>query len=271
MNNSKIILLTGASSGIGKCILENLLLNKGYKIICLVRNTKAINIENKNIEVLKCNLTKIDEIKKVKKYIQGKYKYIDILINNAGYGEFGDIKNKSNEQIEEQFKINFFAHANMIREFYDLLLKSIDPRVINMSSIVGKIILPFGSYYCASKHAIECLSVLRYESNFKIKVITIRPGPIETKFEEIAIDKMTNNLDKKDKNSNSFINFFAKTYLKAEPPINVYNLVLKAIEKKNPKYSYQTKNAKANILLEKFTSEKMFNDMLWKKIIKNKK
>lgn len=263
--NTKIILLTGASSGIGKITLENLSLNKEYKIICLVRNIDAIKLKSDNIEIFKCDITKLEEIKKIRDQIEIKYKHIDILINNAGYGEFGSIKTKTSNEIEDQFKINFFAHSNMIREFYNLLLKSNDARVINMSSIVGKIVLPFGSYYCASKHAIECLSALRYESNFKIKVITIRPGPIATKFEEIAVSKIK---DKIHNDNKLFTNFFIKMYTKAEPPINVYKLIQKAIEAKNPKYSYQTKNAKKNILLSRLVPEKMFNDMLWKKIDK---
>lgn len=263
--NTKIILLTGASSGIGKITLENLSLNKEYKIICLVRNIDAIKLKSDNIEIFKCDITKLEEIKKIRDQIEIKYKHIDILINNAGYGEFGSIKTKTSNEIEDQFRINFFAHSNMIREFYNLLLKSNDARVINMSSIVGKIVLPFGSYYCASKHAIECLSALRYESNFKIKVITIRPGTITTKFEEIAVSKMK---DKIHNDNKLFTIFFIKMYTKAEPPINVYKLIQKAIEAKNPKYSYQTKNAKTNILLSKLAPEKMFNDMLWKKIDK---
>ena len=127
----------------------------------------------------------IDEAVKTVIAAEGR---IDILVNNAGFGFFGAIENVSMEEARSQLEVNVFGLASLIQKVLPYMRERSGGRIINVSSIAGKLVMPYGGWYHASKYAVEALSdALRTEvRQFGIKVSIIEPGGIKTPWGDIA-------------------------------------------------------------------------------------
>ncbi|MFN8671196.1 MAG: SDR family oxidoreductase [Candidatus Sericytochromatia bacterium] len=194
----KYILVTGASTGIGRGIVEDLA-DKGYNVFATVRKDSDFetlaNLSSKIIPV-KMDVTDYDSILKAKEIVKEKLgtNKLYSLINNAGIAVSGPMELISVEELRRQFEVNYFGVVNTTQVFFELLDKN-NSKIINMSSVGGKVASPFMGPYNASKFALEAMSdSLRRELfNSNIEVIVIQPGMIETpiwdKAEEIDVDK----------------------------------------------------------------------------------
>ncbi len=182
------ILITGCSSGFGY-VGAIYLARKGHKIYATMRNLKKNKFKHKNITVLKLDVNDKKSISRV----LSKIKKLDVLINNAGYVQAGLFEDLSEKDIREQMETNFFGVFNVTKTFLPLLKKSKKAKIINMSSISGKVSSPGLSAYSASKFALEAMSEsMKFE--FKnIDVHLIEPGPYNTQIFkenlEIAVPK----------------------------------------------------------------------------------
>lgn len=176
----KVVLITGISSGFGKCTAE-FLAQKGHIVYGTSRKTIEVNNQ---INVLKADVTDVASVKAAVETILKKKGRIDILINNAGMGISGPIEFASNEDFKLQMDTNFTGMVNMIQSVLPAMRKQKEGTIINISSIGGLMGLPFQGFYSASKYAIEGMSeALRMELKpFHIKVIVIRPGDFHTGF-----------------------------------------------------------------------------------------
>jgi short-subunit dehydrogenase len=185
------VLITGASSGVGKIIAQTLMEN-GYKVYGTSRKpieTSSQIIRNtKNgkgfIEMITLDVRSDDSIKRAVEYVVKKEGKIDILINNAGFGIAGAIEDTSPEEAFEQFDTNFFGILRMCRNIIPIMRANKNGLIINISSVAGLISIPFQSMYSASKYALEAFSqALRIELKpFGINVVLIEPGDMKTGF-----------------------------------------------------------------------------------------
>ena len=197
---SKIALVTGASSGIGKATVLSLL-KEGFKVYALsTGSTDMQDIHDEGAIILEYDLTAPDAIDCVwNDILKFSPKGIDVLVNNAGIGVFGPVENLDIEEIRKMFDINFFACVQLSQKVLPLMRKKNQGRIINVSSVVGlRRSLLYGAMYSASKFALEGFSDgLRYEvKDFGIDVIMIRPGPVSTMFADKSSNLLRKNAGK---------------------------------------------------------------------------
>lgn len=185
----KVVLITGASSGIGKATAKKLL-EQNYRVYGAARTEKDLkyleNYENGNYILM--DITKAEMRKNCIEKILAKEKTIDILINNAGYGAYGAIEEVPIAEVKKQFAVNLFGLSELTKLVIPKMRENNSAKIINISSIAGKTWTPLGGWYHASKFALEGLSdCLRNElKEFGIDVILIQPGAIETSWADKA-------------------------------------------------------------------------------------
>lgn len=181
-----IALVTGASSGIGRATAI-LLAQNGYYVFAMARRMHRLEeIRTENIEPVCLDVTDATAIESLVNHVMETKGRIDLLVNNAGYGQLGAAECVSMEAAHQQFEVNVFGYARFMQAVLPHMREQKSGCIINISSILGRISLPGFGWYAASKHAIEALSEsLRSEvMEFGIKIIVIAPGLIKTEFAE---------------------------------------------------------------------------------------
>lgn len=190
----KIAIVTGASTGIGKDTTQRLA-KRGIKVYAAARRIQLIEAyANENIIPVQLDVTDEKRIAEVVDYIVKIEGRIDILVNNAGYGSYGSLEEVPIAEGMYQFDVNVFGVARLIQAVLPTMRKQKYGKIINVSSIAGKIYEPLGSWYHATKFAIEGMSdSLRLELKpHGIDVVIIEPGPILTEWNEIARHNLMN-------------------------------------------------------------------------------
>lgn len=182
----KIILVTGATAGIGKATAFHLFA-KGHRVIGTGRNETALaELRSKGLDAVRMDLSDARSIEAALAEIEtltGGHG-IDVLVNNAGYGLFGPVETLSDADVRAQFETNVFGLLAVTRAFVPAMRARGWGRVINVSSVGGRMVFPLGGAYHATKYALEALSdALRMElRQFGIRVSVIEPGYIKTDF-----------------------------------------------------------------------------------------
>ena len=183
----KVVIITGASRGFGELIAKKFQ-KENFQVIATMRNIDSSPSLKKleNLDIKKLDVTVKSDIKNVVDYTVKKYGRIDILINNAGYGAFGFLEEASDEEIRNQFNVNYFGLIDCIKGVLPQMRKQKDGVIVNISSIAGRFGLPFTSLYNSSKFAVEGLTeCLHYElSLFGIDIKTVAPGSFRTGFHD---------------------------------------------------------------------------------------
>lgn len=195
---SKVVLITGASSGMGKATAEFLSIN-GFTVYAATRDIKAFkDNKNQNIIPIELDLTDQNSIDKAVEFIKSNHKKIDILVNNAGYGLVSTVEDVTQEEMFEQFNINVFGVLRVCKSVIPLMRENRNGIIINISSFLGKIGLPLLTLYNSSKYALEGITdSLRYElKDFNIRVHSIMPGFFDTKFARENLVTNTKTFDK---------------------------------------------------------------------------
>lgn len=174
---NKVVVITGASSGIGRAAAE-LFEERGATVVCLARRT---------VPDFYCISTDVaDEcaVFSAVKEIEERFGRIDILVNNAGMGISGAVEDTSAEDAHAIFEVNFFGAFNMIRAAVPLMRRGGGGTIINVSSAAAELSIPFQSFYSATKAALSSLGeALRNEVRpFNIKVTAVLPGDVKTDF-----------------------------------------------------------------------------------------
>jgi NAD(P)-dependent dehydrogenase (short-subunit alcohol dehydrogenase family) len=186
---SEVVLITGASSGIGKAAAKLLLL-RGYKVYAGARRVDNLKeLEYLGARIMRLDVTEEDSLKSaVQSVIDGEGR-LDILINNAGYGAHGAVEDIPMAEARRQFDVNLFGLARLTQLVLPAMRARGSGKIVNISSIAGKISMPLGGWYNASKHALEAYSdALRLEAGrYGIKVILIEPGAIKTEWDNVAL------------------------------------------------------------------------------------
>ena len=188
----KTVLITGASSGIGKATAQKLL-GEGYCVYASARNiTKLKPLSACGAEILELDVTQDESMKLGVERIIRECGRLDILINNAGYGSYGALEDIPIKEAKHQFEVNVFGLGRLTQLVLPYMRQQSFGKIVNITSVGGKIYEPLGSWYHASKFAVEGLSdCLRLELQpFGIDVIIVEPGPIRTEWGSIAIEKL---------------------------------------------------------------------------------
>ena len=188
MKNNKIILITGASSGIGFDAARTLA-QQGHKVYAAARRVELMEpLKAYGVRVVRMDVTDEESmVQGVEGVIQAEGR-IDVLINNAGYGYLGAIENVSLEEARRQLEVNVFGLARLTQLVLPYMRKQGSGRIINTSSIAGKMVIYMGGWYNVTKYSVEAFSdALRMEVKpFGIEVVKIQPGAIKTEWGPIA-------------------------------------------------------------------------------------
>lgn len=189
-NKKKVILVTGASSGMGKEFVKTLL-NEGHIVYAAARRVdKMEDVKKAGAKILSLDVTKDDSMVNGIATVIKNEERIDVLINSAGFGLNGAIEDVSMADAKYQFEVNVFGMSRLIQLALPHMREKRSGKIINISSVAGKISSPMAGWYHASKHAVEALSdSLRTEvKQFGIDVVIIEPGAIKSEWGAIARD-----------------------------------------------------------------------------------
>ena len=243
---SKVIFITGASSGIGREVAIKLA-KDGNKVFAGVRrkiDKNEIESLNENITGVYIDVTNQSSIDKAFWFIIKHTDKIDVLINNAGIVVAGPIEFLSVKRLKEQFDVNTFGAVAVAQKFIPFLKNGL---IINVSSMASTGIFPFISAYCASKRALDILfNSLLIENKDNIKVVSVKPAAICTPIWKKSVDKtkeLFSELNEKDlikyKKEMLYLEKNAlENNMKGIDSSYVVNIVVKIINSKNPKLSY---------------------------------
>lgn len=196
-SNRESALVTGASSGIGR-ETARMLAEAGFQVIAAARRTERLNELAQQLPSILPRPVDLSDPQEVETFCQelaNRTEPISILVNNAGYSIRGGLEDVSLASARRLFEVNLFALIRITQACLPGMRRLRKGTIVNLSSIVGKFAFPFSGVYAAAKHAVEAVSdSLRLEVRpFGIRVITIRPGPIASEFNEAA-NQMTGDL-----------------------------------------------------------------------------
>jgi NAD(P)-dependent dehydrogenase (short-subunit alcohol dehydrogenase family) len=181
----KTVLITGASSGFGR-VAAKLFHTKDWNVIATMRSPeKETELSTlSNVFISKLDVTdKLSIHNAVKAGIE-KFGKIDVLVNNAGYGALGALEASTEEQVKQQFDVNFFGLIEVIKAVLPGMRQQRSGTIINVSSVGGRVTFPFSSLYHATKFAVEGLTEsMQYELNsLGIRLKIVEPGGYKTEF-----------------------------------------------------------------------------------------
>ena len=260
---SKVVLVTGASSGIGKSI-ATFLSEKGYKVYGTSRNPKEL--ERFNFELIALDVLNVETIEKATDFIIKKEGRLDVLVNNAGMGITGPVEDTPTEEMRAVFNTNFFGAIDVMKAVLPQMRKQNSGTIINVTSIAGYMGLPFRGLYSATKGALELITeATRMEvKSFGINIVNVAPGDFATNiaagryhtpvFENSPYkEKYQENLDLMDNHVDNGMD-----------PIEMAKTVFKILNTNNPKVHYKVGGfmEKFSIVLKRILPDKMYEKLL---------
>lgn len=266
---AKTVLVTGASSGIGEEAVKGLLA-AGYHVYAGARRVERMQpLAAAGARLLPLDVTDDSSMTGAVKSIVQETGRIDVLINNAGYGSYGALEDVPLEEGRRQFDVNIFGLARLIQLVLPTMRSQRSGRIVNVSSIGGKIGEPFGSWYHATKYAVEGLSdSLRMELHpFGIDVVVIQPGAILTEWNGIARDglmKYSGDSAYRDgARSRTRMLAAADRGSMPSPPSVVARTIVQAVQARRPKTRYATGGGARTILfLRRILSDRGFDAIM---------
>lgn len=262
---SKTILITGASSGFGLMLAQDLH-QKGFNVIGTSREPQKY--EGKfPFKLLKLDIDNDSSIQSFAKQISNEIKQLDILVNNAGFMVTGIAEETPMDVARQQFETNFWGTVKVTNALLPIFRKQKFGQIITVSSIVGLIGPPNLSYYSASKHAVEgYFKSLRFELNpFNIKVSVVEPVWFKTNLGHNAITS-TGNIADYDTYRKKVNAVMQKGIDEAESPEAVVNSITKLINSKEPKFSNPVGKMSGIIVFLQAFAPKMFEGSILKSV-----
>ena len=274
----KVILITGASSGIGKDTALSLI-KEGYVVYGVARRLEMMkDIVHAGGHAIRMDILKERDIDYVVNQIIKEQSRVDVLINNAGYGLWGAVETISIDEAKRQFDVNIFGLAYLTKKIIPIMRKQKSGKIINMSSMGGKVYTPFGAWYHATKYALEGWSdCLRIElKSFGIDVILIEPGVIKTEFQDVMMDSTVERSigTPYEKKLKALEKATQEMYARGigSPASTITKLIIKAINSHNPKRRYVGGLfAKPMLFIKKWFGDKMYEKAIMSQIKKASK
>ena len=259
---SKVVLITGASSGLGRSIAEKLS-NHNFIVYGTSRNPKEIDAKYK---LLKFDITEYQDAETITDYLISKHGKIDILINNAGISITGPVESSEMDNLKNLFDTNFFGHINLIQNVVPHMRKNMSGLIINITSIAGYLGLPFQSIYCASKASLNLLgeSLNMELKNFNVKIVNLAPGDYKTEIIDNRRDSILDNNSPYNPEYSSFTKAITRGMSKkGNDPREIADMVFKIINSKNPKIHYLS----GKFIQKLVTLKEFIPDMIFEKIV----
>jgi len=265
----KVILITGASSGIGKEAAKKLIY-EGHTVYAVARRIDQMqDLKSLGGYPLKMDVTDEDDIQKVVDTIIKMEGKIDVLWNNAGYGLYGAVEDVLLTEARKEMEVNVYGVAAMTQKVVPFMRKAKSGLIINTSSMGGKMYFPMGAWYHASKHAVEGLSdCLRLElKQFNIKVVVLEPGFIATEFGSVLIDNFSK-ISTESAYKGMMDKIIEGTKKAGEgngssKPSVIADTVSKIVSSSNPKTRYRVgKFAKPMVWMRTYLGDRLFDKLV---------
>lgn len=262
-----VVLLTGASSGIGYDVAP-LLVRYGYTVYGAARRVEKIEeLASEGVKALSLDVTDEASMEAAVQQIIDAEGRIDVLINNAGYGSYGAIEDVPIDEARRQFEVNLFGLARLTQLVLPHMRARGSGRILNISSMAGRITSPLGAWYHATKYALEAFSdALRMEvEEFGIDVVIIEPGGIKTPWGLITAD----HLEESSRNgvyaaqaqrvAANMRKLYSPSSNLSEPKV-ISNAILRALEARRPKTRYLVGfGAKPSVFLHTVLPDRLFD------------
>ena len=262
-----VVLLTGASSGIGYDVAP-LLVRYGYTVYGAARRVEKIEeLASEGVKALNMDVTDKASMEAAVQQIIDAEGRIDVLINNAGYGSYGAIEDVPIDEARRQFEVNLFGLARLTQLVLPHMRARGRGRILNISSMAGRITMPLGAWYHATKYALEAFSdALRMEvEEFGIDVVIIEPGGIKTPWGLIAADHLEESsrkgvyAEQAQRVAANMRKLYSPSSNLSEPKV-ISRTILRALEARRPKTRYLVGfGAKPSVFLHTVLPDRLFD------------
>ena len=262
-----VVLLTGASSGIGYDVAP-LLVRYGYTVYGAARRVEKIEeLASEGVKALSLDVTDEASMEAAVQQIIDAEGRIDVLINNAGYGSYGAIEDVPIDEARRQFEVNLFGLARLTQLVLPHMRAQGSGRILNISSMAGRITSPLGAWYHATKYALEAFSdALRMEvEEFGIDVVVIEPGGIKTPWGLIAAGHLEESsrdgvyAEQAQRVAANMRKLYSPSSNLSEPKV-ISNAILRALEARRPKTRYLVGfGAKPSVFLHTVLPDRLFD------------
>lgn len=190
--DSPVVLITGSSSGIGRALCQEFK-RRGYRVVATARRLESIaDLQAQGMATWPLDVNQPEPVQRTLAAVLETEQRIDILINNAGYGQFGPMLDLSPEQLQQQFQTNVLAPVYLTQQVAPVMRSQGGGTIVNIGSISGVITTPLAGAYCGAKAALHAFSdALRMElAPFGITVVTVQPGAIRSGFGRAAAEQV---------------------------------------------------------------------------------
>ncbi|UCR83810.1 oxidoreductase [Pseudomonas chlororaphis] len=267
--NSKVALVTGASSGIGEATALKLKA-LGYTVYAAARRVERMHpLAQAGLHVLPLDVTDDASMQACVQDILARSGRIDVLVNNAGYGSYGAVEDVPSDEARAQFEVNVFGAVRLIQLVLPQMRAQRSGTIINITSMGGKMHTPLGAWYHGTKFALEAISdCLRLEVQpFGIDVVVIEPGGIKTEWADIAAQKVVETSGRgpyapqAQAMARSMVGQTSRKY--QSPPQVIADTIARAVSARRPKTRYAVGfGAKPLIFLRRLLSDRAFDALM---------
>jgi len=263
----QVVLVTGSSSGIGLATALEAQ-RRGHIVYASARRPESLGalLATADAHPIALDVTEPGAAARAVEAILAKEGRLDALVNNAGYAQYGSVEDVSLEQWRRQYDVAVFGVLEVIRAVLPAMRAKRHGTIVNVSSVGGRVSIPFASPYCSSKHALEAISdALRVEvAPFGVRVVVVEPGPIETGFEARAREEVSGIMGRTGPYSSFYagaeramVTDFQRGKLPPEP---VARVIVDAIEAERPRTRYAvTSMARLLIPLRRLLPDRFFD------------
>jgi NAD(P)-dependent dehydrogenase (short-subunit alcohol dehydrogenase family) len=268
-SNNRVAIITGASSGIGSAAALSLL-SQGFTVYGAARRIDRLEaLASQGVKPLALDVTDAKSMQDGIANVMASSGRIDVLVNNAGYGSYGAIEDVSQEEAKRQFDVNVFGAMELTKLVLPQMRKQGSGRIINISSVGGRAVGPFGGWYHGTKFALEALSdSLRMELKpFGIDVVVVEPGGIKSEFLDIAasgLQATSGNGPYADRVKSMLASFTNPRMMSMQsPPQVIADVIARAATVKQPKTRYVAGfGARPLVTLRRLLSDRAFDSLI---------
>ncbi len=237
MSEQRVVLITGASSGLGHAT-ASLLAKRGFKVFGTSRSPETA--KTTDFEVLQLDVRSDQSVDACIQALMERAGHLDVLINNAAYGLMGASEETTMLEAKPLFEANFFGVVRMVNAVLPIMRVQRSGQIINISSLAGLMGWPFDSVYCGTKYAMEGYTEsLRHELKlFNIRVSLVEPGFFKSNFAR-AMKVSSESIDEYAQMRQQAIQIFKESMQRASDPRPVAELILRIIEDESPRLRYR--------------------------------